>query len=428
MSPTNTSSLQIGHNLGCSHDRANGGSGKYSYSYGWCWDNAVTGSCDTCQRSVMSYSGCTTPLGCSGCPRADIFSNPNIMMNGNPTGTVTDDNARSITNYKGTVIQLQTSLQTGGIIFSASPNHVALSACGEVTLTGWNIYSGSGIPTVTLAGVAATVQSASTHQIVVVAGSSASAVIGDIVIVSNGITTTLTSGFTYQSFSNAVSTTVTENFDDTLTLFYITNTWYFLASPCPNTAGTACNSYGPTASTLGNFAMSNSDGDAEEFSFTADLSNGGCLDTVSTISVKYFAYSKYAFCYATAFLTIQVQTTRGGAWSTVATASAKQSTSTANWLTLATAGGYSSVLYGVRIVANSYSPNANCDYWNPVAIDDISITYKTTCGNACGFPAPTRFPTYAPSTFPTFNPTFKPTFRPTVVPTKSPNFSPTFLL
>ncbi len=95
---------ELGHNMGCAHDRANAGSaGAYPYSYGYRY----------CQsggyRTIMSYS-------CSGATRVGYFSNPNVSYNGLPTGIdyETDpansaDNARSLNNTKSWVSAFRAS-------------------------------------------------------------------------------------------------------------------------------------------------------------------------------------------------------------------------------------------------------------------------------------------------------------------------------
>jgi hypothetical protein len=87
---------EIGHNMGCEHDRANAeGGGIYSYSYGY-----QDPSYDF--RTIMAYS-CV-----QNCPRINYFSNPNVNYNGEPTGipqssSISADNALTITNTKYTV-------------------------------------------------------------------------------------------------------------------------------------------------------------------------------------------------------------------------------------------------------------------------------------------------------------------------------------
>ena len=80
---------EIGHNLGCAHDRAHASiSGRYPYSYGYP-DPAKK------FRTIMSYD-CP-----GGCLRIEYFSNPNITYNGDPIGIAypnpnSADNARTI--------------------------------------------------------------------------------------------------------------------------------------------------------------------------------------------------------------------------------------------------------------------------------------------------------------------------------------------
>lgn len=66
-----------GHNMGMEHDPANGtspGSASFPYAFG----HFVSGS----YRTVMSYSNQCT----GGCTRRPYFSNPDVMLNGVPTG------------------------------------------------------------------------------------------------------------------------------------------------------------------------------------------------------------------------------------------------------------------------------------------------------------------------------------------------------
>ncbi len=65
---------ELGHNLGCAHDRDNTSSGGlFSYSYGW----RFNGTDSTLYRTVMSYSPGL---------RITHFSNPDVSFIGTPTG------------------------------------------------------------------------------------------------------------------------------------------------------------------------------------------------------------------------------------------------------------------------------------------------------------------------------------------------------
>jgi peptidyl-Asp metalloendopeptidase len=82
---------EMGHNMGCEHDRDNaGGFGSYPYSFGY-------QAPDQSFRTIMAYD-C---LG--GCPRINYWSNPEVFYNGRPTGVVfsspfSADNRRSLNN------------------------------------------------------------------------------------------------------------------------------------------------------------------------------------------------------------------------------------------------------------------------------------------------------------------------------------------
>lgn len=92
-----TFSHEVGHNMGCAHDRDNaGGPGAFSYSYGY----RFIGDDDVEYRTVMAYApGARIPY----------FSNPNITYQGQPIGlpegdTNSADNARTINETAPTVI------------------------------------------------------------------------------------------------------------------------------------------------------------------------------------------------------------------------------------------------------------------------------------------------------------------------------------
>jgi hypothetical protein len=97
---------EVGHNLGCAHDRANaGGSGRFPYSYGY---QEPTGKFHT----VMSYE-CPGP---GGCQEIEYFSNPAISYNGDPTGIAgpnlnSADNARTINQTRVEVAGFRDSVQ-----------------------------------------------------------------------------------------------------------------------------------------------------------------------------------------------------------------------------------------------------------------------------------------------------------------------------
>jgi hypothetical protein len=75
---------EIGHILGARHDRLTDPiNSPYAYGHGY-----VDGSK---WRDIMSYEE-----SCDGCLRIPYWSNPRVLYNGEPTGTLTEDNARVI--------------------------------------------------------------------------------------------------------------------------------------------------------------------------------------------------------------------------------------------------------------------------------------------------------------------------------------------
>lgn len=90
---------EMGHNLGCAHDRANADcSPAYNYGYGYTW----TGSDSNTYSSIMSY----------GAGRVMYFSNPNVTFMGAATGVPTSSpnsayNALVINNRDTTVANFE---------------------------------------------------------------------------------------------------------------------------------------------------------------------------------------------------------------------------------------------------------------------------------------------------------------------------------
>lgn len=109
---------ELGHNMGATHDHANGNNALYPYSYGyWAPDYSF--------RTIMAYN-CP-----GGCQRIQYFSNPNVFYNGKPTGvaynnnpSVAADNARSINEARYTVANWRDS----GTRRPAAPTGLAAAA------------------------------------------------------------------------------------------------------------------------------------------------------------------------------------------------------------------------------------------------------------------------------------------------------------
>ncbi|CAM9269926.1 unnamed protein product [Ectocarpus sp. 8 AP-2014] len=90
---------EIAHNMGCHHDRDNSDVDT-DYSHGWRY---CTGT--VTYRTIMSYSS----NGCSGVSRVNYFSNPDVSLGGEPTGTATNDNARCIEDSMEAVAEFRTN-------------------------------------------------------------------------------------------------------------------------------------------------------------------------------------------------------------------------------------------------------------------------------------------------------------------------------
>lgn len=78
---------EMGHNMGCAHDRANAGGAVNSYAYGY-------RTPDSRFRTIMAYRPGT---------RAAVWSSPNVIHSGYTMGTATEDNVRSLNAVTDTV-------------------------------------------------------------------------------------------------------------------------------------------------------------------------------------------------------------------------------------------------------------------------------------------------------------------------------------
>jgi hypothetical protein len=106
---------ELGHNMGCAHDRDNASvNGRFVYSYGHQAPSGVF-------RTVMAYgAGCGSP-----CTRVTHFSNPNATYGGEATGVVQGspdaaDNAATIdytrtemAAFRATVYVFKDGFETG---------------------------------------------------------------------------------------------------------------------------------------------------------------------------------------------------------------------------------------------------------------------------------------------------------------------------
>jgi len=118
---------EIGHNLGCNHDKGTSNactSGNINYGY-------RDPSADF--RSILAYNcgcgQCDNNAG-GGCPRVQRFSNPYNLYNGKSIGNASTNNAKHINDVKAIVgayythVSLATQVPTGAPVTSARPGHL----------------------------------------------------------------------------------------------------------------------------------------------------------------------------------------------------------------------------------------------------------------------------------------------------------------
>eukprot|EP00903_Cladosiphon_okamuranus_P019467 g17901.t1 len=131
-----THSHEMGHNLGCLHDRANS---NYltEYDHGWRY---CTGAVQ--YRTIMSYTNGCNPAP----PKVNHFSNPDISVLGLPTGTSTDDNARTIEDNMVDVSNFRTGELTCADIGDtcATADDCCSAYCGSAGICAHEVCSGAG--------------------------------------------------------------------------------------------------------------------------------------------------------------------------------------------------------------------------------------------------------------------------------------------
>jgi peptidyl-Asp metalloendopeptidase len=127
---------EIGHNMGCAHDRENaGGSGAYSYSYGWRFYgvNLVQ------YRTIMAYAPGS---------RIGYFSNPNVSYQGTPTGNPVGDpyeayNTLAINNTAYTIANFRQAVVTTNQPPTITVHPASLIVSIGSNATFWVVASGT---------------------------------------------------------------------------------------------------------------------------------------------------------------------------------------------------------------------------------------------------------------------------------------------
>lgn len=136
-----TPAHEMGHNMNLSHSKfqaSNAGTPTDptgTDAAGWHWhpggDTAQAGHC-----SVMSY---TTYTGEGGHTRVGLFSDPNIIHNGQAAGSLTDGNcARVLRLYKNIYAGYRTRPLAANSILVESPNGGEVLSRGETVAIRWN--------------------------------------------------------------------------------------------------------------------------------------------------------------------------------------------------------------------------------------------------------------------------------------------------
>jgi hypothetical protein len=127
----NSVTHEMGHNMGCNHDRANAGSGGvFSYSYGW----RTSGS--PVYRSLMAYAPGT---------RVSRWSGPSVTYSGQTMGTTTENNARSCNNVKQIVADWVGGCSSTKCLSTTMAGGNGLTAVNSGNMFNMKVYNAAGI-------------------------------------------------------------------------------------------------------------------------------------------------------------------------------------------------------------------------------------------------------------------------------------------
>jgi peptidyl-Asp metalloendopeptidase len=147
---------ELGHNMGSTHDRANGSGGCFNYSFGWRTSNNQF-------RTIMAYSPGT---------RIKYFSNPNKKRNGMPLGKAnTDENYRSLNNTAQVVSDWRQGGGSGYDLDLVLNGALVAGSTGSATISGsaWGftvyLYNGSGAGSTTIPGLGVDLEIANARKV-----------------------------------------------------------------------------------------------------------------------------------------------------------------------------------------------------------------------------------------------------------------------
>ncbi|MBM3883762.1 MAG: hypothetical protein FJ387_29325, partial [Verrucomicrobia bacterium] len=131
---------EVGHIMGCAHDRGQPDTGAYSYSYGYVFQSGGNTYGD-----IMSYP----PVGATRIP---YFSNPNVLYGGVPTGisesqpTTSANTALTMNNTASTVAGFRSAVLSASVvtISNSSASQITVSSISAETPAPWLSISPQG--------------------------------------------------------------------------------------------------------------------------------------------------------------------------------------------------------------------------------------------------------------------------------------------
>lgn len=120
---------ELGHNMGCQHNPENGSSpsvGGFPFSFGHFEANSF--------RTVLATASPNDP--CGNCPRVAFFSNPNVSIQGAPTGVANQrDNARTINGRASIIANFSQADSDKGVSLTVTPSFRTVMQGQSATFT-----------------------------------------------------------------------------------------------------------------------------------------------------------------------------------------------------------------------------------------------------------------------------------------------------
>ncbi|KAJ1394100.1 hypothetical protein B484DRAFT_407992 [Ochromonadaceae sp. CCMP2298] len=203
---------------------------------------------------------------------------------------ITPDNA-----YKHAVTRRTAA---AGTVYGCAPAFTLEDACSEVTITGWQLGTGSDITNVTLSGAQADIMSQTSDSVVVRAGRGMGT--GDVVVTSPSGTSTLAGGFLYRGADDPLSADFESGTIPAYWSTASTDSDLNVIRYCPSLPCASPPDSGPSVGHGGGGYFLSVSATAQQKTAQLDsYFNTDCTDTVTSISLYYHLWTPQPQCRGT---------------------------------------------------------------------------------------------------------------------------------